>query len=228
MIDDLVGIVGSQPVVAFQLIGEQCGPRLHVVSYQPLELFLSTLGHDLGTNLAAPFKDACDNGLVHRTAPVDFLAALLSVHVPGLAPDERLIGLDFPRQLAALARVLQRKTNPVEHEPRRLLSDPNVAGDLVARHTVLAIGDQPNGSQPLPQGDRRVLEGRSDLDGELLTALAALPDPPCLQEHRIRLVTMRANDAIRPTLCGKIVQRVVGIGEVFNGFEQRLGGVVHA
>ena len=191
-------------------------------------MFLSTLGHDLGTNLAAPFKDTYDDRLTDRTTPVDLFLALSGVHVASLAANERLIGLDFPRQLAALARVLQRKTNPVKHEPGGLLGDPNVTGDLVARHTVLAIGYQPNGSQPFPQGDRRVLEGRPDFDGELLAALAALPDASRLQEHRVRRFTMRANDAIRPTLGSKVVQRVAGISEVFNGFEQRLGGVVHA
>ena len=86
-------VVGLQPVVALEFVGEQLGTSLYVATNKPLELFFSAFRHNRGTDFAAPFKDASDDGLINRTASMDLLAAFLLVHVAGLAANEGLISL---------------------------------------------------------------------------------------------------------------------------------------
>jgi len=55
----------------------------------------------------------------------------------------------------------------VKHEPCALLSDADVAVDLIRRNAALAIGDHPYSKKPFVQADWRVFKDSTDLDGEL-------------------------------------------------------------
>jgi hypothetical protein len=87
----------------------------------------------------------------------------------------------------------------VEHEPGGLLGDVKRPAQLVARDTVLAIGDQPDSGKPLVEADRRILKDGPDLDRELLLAALALPNPSGANERVFAMPASGAKDfASRP------------------------------
>src|SRR5579859_2595867 len=65
----------------------------------------------------------------------------------------------------------KREADAMQHEPRRFLSDLEVAGNLVAADAVFAIHDEPDGSKPFVERDRRILEYGAALHAELLVAI---------------------------------------------------------
>ena len=66
--------------------------------------------------------------------------------------------------------ILQRQAETVQDEPRRLLSDSQVAPDFIRANAVLAVYEHPQRDQPLVQGNGGVLEDSAHLNGELLAA----------------------------------------------------------
>src|SRR5271168_838493 len=73
--------------------------------------------------------------------------------------------------------VLHRQTDAVKHEPSRLLSNTDSAGNFVGTDAVLAIRNHPNGDEPLVEGNWRVLENGADLGTELLAGMIGLALP---------------------------------------------------
>jgi hypothetical protein len=128
--------------------------------------------------------------------------------------------------------VLHCFTNPVKHEPSRLLSQAEIAGDFVAAHAVLAVRDKSHRREPFAQRDGRLVEDRADLDGKLFPAFcgAALPDSASFEEHRFPGFAVRAGYTLGPTLARKVVQSIVRIVKVNNRFGHCFGGfdVKHA
>jgi hypothetical protein len=53
------------------------------------------------------------------------------VHVPRLATDEGFIGFDVTRHHVFKRSLVEREPDAVIHEPRGLLSDPEIAVDFV-------------------------------------------------------------------------------------------------
>ena len=72
---------------------------------------------------------------------------------------------------------MKREADAMIHEPSSLLGNAKSAVHLIAADAVLAVGDHPNCSKPLPEIDWAILEYRSDLGGELAARvlLFALP-----------------------------------------------------
>ena len=97
--------------------------------------------------------------------------------LPRLAADVGLVDLDLAGDLVE-APGLHGEPDAVQHEPCRLLRDAERAAEFVGADPVLAVGDEPDGGEPLVEAERRVLEDRPDLDGVLLLAGLALPEPP--------------------------------------------------
>ena len=66
----------------------------------------------------------------------------------------------------------------MQHEPCRLLSDFEIAHDLVGANAVLAVHDQPNRGEPFIERDGRIFKHALGLHAELLVAILrhALPD----------------------------------------------------
>jgi len=60
------------------------------------------------------------------------------MHVPGVAADERLVGLDMTGEFISW-RDSKSAANAVIHKPSRFLGYTAIPGDLVIAHPVLAI-----------------------------------------------------------------------------------------
>ena len=115
----------------------------------------------------------------------------------------------------------------MSHEPGGLLRDAEITGDLVGADAVLAVHDQPQGGEPLLQGDGAVLEDGPDLGRELLLAGPALPEPPGRQEGSLRRLAARAgHGAIGPAQLDHERQAGVGIGEELDGVQEGGGDSV--
>lgn len=122
------------------------------------------------------------NRFAHRTASVDLLGSLVDVHVPGLTADESFVRFDSARHLVDRSSV-HRVTDTLKHEPRRSLRDLEIPRDFVAAHAVLTVRKKPHRAKPFIQPDGTVLEDRTDLNGELLLAVQALPHQSCFEER---------------------------------------------
>jgi hypothetical protein len=66
--------------------------------------------------------------------------------------DEGFVRLNGAAHLLGRAG-LHGEPDAVQHEPRGLLCDAERAGDLVAAHTVFAVGEHPQRAQPLVETD---------------------------------------------------------------------------
>ncbi len=183
--------------------------------------------------LGAALQDAHDDRLAGAARALDLLLALVRVHVLRQPADVGLVGLDLAVDLHAL-RLEQRaglhgEADAVEHEPRRLLRDPDGAVDLVGGHAVLAVGDHPDRDEPLVQAERAVLEDRPDLGGELAAGVdrLALPHPAGLDEAHVRGAARRAAHTLGPAKADHRGQRHVGVREVADGVREGEGFVAH-
>ena len=65
-------------------------------------------------------------------------------------------------------------SEPMQHEPCRLLSDADRPGNLVRADAIFAVRQEPHGREPLLQGNSGILKDCPDLDGILFTAVPAL------------------------------------------------------
>jgi hypothetical protein len=81
---------------------------------------------------------------------------------------------------------------------------------------ILAIGEHPNGSQPLVQTERGILKNRSRFCRELPRGVVtpALPLPLVLQERGICATADRAGNNTLPAVSDHVAQAVVRIGKV--------------
>jgi hypothetical protein len=103
----------------------------------------------------------------------------------------------------------------VQHEPRGFLSHAKIAGKLARANAVLR--NQPRCGQPFFQSKGTILEDRSDFDGELLTAVFAVPNPA--RQNKVANVfraAMRAVDAARPTHRNHKVVAVFHVAKIAN------------
>ena len=72
---------------------------------------------------------------------------------------------------------MQGESQTVCHDPHRLLRDAEIAGDFAGANPVLAVHNQPQRGQPLVEAERRVLENRPGLQGELCLRMLAVALP---------------------------------------------------
>src|SRR5205807_530480 len=95
------------------------------------------------------------------------------------------------------------ETNPMQHEPCRLLSYADGTRNLVAGDSIFAVRQQPDRNQPLVESDSGILKDGSTLYGELATASLTLP---ALLGAQIVVVSLGAGrtggDTILPTEVG--------------------------
>ena len=129
----------------------------------------------------------------------------------------------FP-MCALEGRGLHSKPDAPEHEPRGLLCDAQVTPEFVGADPVPAVGEHPEGGEPLAETERRVLEDRPHLRAELSATDAALEDHASLQEYRLVGVAVGAADAIGPAHLDHELEGDGRLGEVLDGFAQRLRG----
>jgi hypothetical protein len=230
MIDDFVGIIAFKPNVGEKLISENRASCLDVVSNLALKLVLAPGRNREGAYFSIALHNAHDRSLILRSGSGDFLVTLVDVHVAGLAANEGFIYFDLTAISAELAGslTLHRKSDSVKHEPRGFLGDSKCSMNLVGADTILAVGDHPNGGQPLVQTKGRIFKDSSDLCGELLSIVLVLafPNPPSRDKSNVGAFASWAANAIRPSASHDIVKAVLRIREVSDCFDQCLGKCV--
>ena len=161
----------AKAVVGRMLIRNQHGADFHIGVDSVLNRFHArTLdGHGLGspTTFAHPEYGSLAHGAASHFQLVGFV--LISLQ----AADESLVNLHDTAQLIGV--LAARLTEPLQHEPSRLLGNTNLFGEL-ERTDSLAGGDyQIHRVNPLVQRDVRTLEDRSCANGEVqLTRIATV------------------------------------------------------
>ncbi len=100
---------------------------------------------------------------------------------------------------------------------------------LIGAYAVLAVGDEPDGGEPLVQAKRTVLEYRAGLGREPLLGVLcpAFPYAAGADEPRGVQPARRACDAIGPAKLDHGSQGDFGIGEVPDGFDEGFGFLLH-
>jgi hypothetical protein len=93
-----------------------------------------------------------------------------------LAAHDGLVYLDLAREGSVEAVRVHGEPDAVGDEPRGLLGDAQVAGELVGAAALLAGRVEPDRGEPLGEWDGAVLEDRPLLDAELLAAVLAAPE----------------------------------------------------
>src|ERR1700733_5762614 len=234
MVNDLVSVILVQSGIGFQRVSVERRACFDLFPNQRLQVMLAALLNNLSANLPAALHESdYDRLIVIHTASHTSLAAL--VHVARFSADESLVHFHFAPELGAKEIILHRKPDAVKHEPRRLLSNLYIAGDLIAADPVFAVSDKPSCSQPLIQGNRGIFHYSSDLDGELALGVmgAALPDASVGMEFNLVRSASRAEHAtIFPAAYRQVVNAVIGIREIHDGFLKALwfahGRFLHA
>src|SRR5438445_13346006 len=104
----------------------------------------------------------------------------------------------FPPSLVPRSYPCHCQSQPMQHKPCGLLSDSQSTANLMTTDSVFAVGQHPHCWHPLLQGDRRILENSSQLDGELTTAFAAFPALLSLEVVRLFSEAAGGLRALRP------------------------------
>jgi len=175
-----------------------------------------------GANLAAAFQNADDCSFVFSASFSNSALALVSVHKSCSTANESFVYFDFAIGTAHLdeGAILHRKPDAMKHEPCGLLCDAESASDFIRTDSVLAVGNHPNGDEPLVERDWGIFEDGADLDGELAVVVDALALPLALilEEYRILASTSRAgHNAIGPAQLDHEIEAIIGVREVENG-----------
>lgn len=215
-----------EPVIRPKGIGIQRGASLNMLANRSLNLGLFASLHNLGANLSSTLKDADDGSFILDASGGNLASPNMLVHVSGFAADEGFVCFDNATLTAQLDKGvgLHGATNAMHHEPSGLLGHANCSGDLAGANPVLAVAQHPERAHPLIQAERRILEYRPDLEGELLLASRAKPDAPRLDERVFLGAATRARDnAIRPAKVYRVLKAAVWIAEVNNRFLKCLG-----
>src|SRR5882762_9218608 len=219
MVHHAVRVIRFQSLIGEQQIGIDVAASLDMLADFSLQnLFLATRDNR-NANFAAALKDADDSHLVFGSRPGDPTGLDTQVHIPSLATDEGFVHFDASATLAAQLHhgaVLHCLADAVKHEPCRLLSDAQGAGNLAGANAVLRSGDNPDSGKPLIQTERGILEDRSHLRGELALGMAALALPFLLgcKVGNILASACGALDAFGPTVNNHVLKAVIRIREV--------------
>jgi hypothetical protein len=217
-----MGKVFTEPIIGLQGIAIEIRTDFDMIANKRLKFWFAASAYHFGADLAATLHSRCDDSLTFRPAPSDLPRPFGLVHVTGFNADEGFVYLFITAKLAAGLVILHRKSNSVKHEPRGFLSDTDSAVDLPGRNAVLAIANHPDGGQPLVKAKRRVLKDSPDLDAELSPVMFFLALPPALVCKKVNAsaTTSRAGYAMQPSARYDVVQAVVSIGKILNGFDE--------
>jgi hypothetical protein len=225
VVNNLMDVFLMQTAIAFPSVREELRARLDVVSHFGVKRKLRSVPNHLALTLPSRSRRPMTATLPAPPVPRNLPAMLAPVHVAGEAADVCFVGFHLTAHLLLKRTRLHRNANPVKHEPSGLLRDADCAMDFVTAHTVFAVSDHPNRSQPLVKAKRRVFKNRSRFNRELTASVCALALPLALIRQKANVLTpaRRADNAIRPAARDHVVKAVVGVREIDNRFLQRLG-----
>src|SRR5579864_3166159 len=228
MVHHFMHEVVEQFVVADCAIGVDRRAVLYVLEKHVLQRFALYIWHDTGADLAKlAVVDALHDCLVRLHSNRLELLPPITVHVGNFATNERLVSLDLASLTAngTAPKLLLRQglTNPLQHEPCRLLGNAKRPRQFMRRDSIAAIRQHPDRSHPLVKAKRGIFHDRFDFDGELLLAVVAEPNPASLNERELLSTAPRArNFAIRPPQFAGIAETILRIGKIGYGFLQSL------
>src|SRR6266404_3165463 len=171
VVDGVVVEPAFQADVARGLIAHDVGAGLNVLNHLPLYRLGAQIVHPHRADIAIAFHHAEHGGFSSYRPCV---LPLPFVFVALFAADEGFVDFDHPAERLVEGFGFRRLAEAMRHEPCGLLSDANIASKLSAGDTLLVTGDQPDSNEPLFQWQLCILENRSDLDREPLSAVAAL------------------------------------------------------
>ena len=150
-----------------------------------------------------------DGGLSHSATP--FIQPFAGVFIPLLATDVGFVNLnDTAQGFDLLAASL---AQPLQDEPRGLLRDTYLLGELQAADALARRDEQIHGIQPLVQRDVRPLEDRASSDGEILLALVAAVVTASPFRDTFTKPTDRAAATVRPEPRFKVSPRRLLVGK---------------
>lgn len=219
MVNDLVGVIGSQSFVGQERIAVQSRASRDVLSDFILQYFLAAIGNDSSANFPATFKDSHYRSLVLAACSGNPAFTFADMHVSCFATDEGLIYFNFAVELRAVEIILQREPKALEHEPRGFLSDTKCAVYFHAADAVLAVAEHPESRHPLVHAERGILEYRPNFNGELLVTSTAEPQAASLDEIvAVGTTAWTGHFAIRPAQLNGVIEAALRIGEVNDGF----------
>lgn len=176
VIDDLMNEIGIQANVGSPHIREEDRGVCYVLSHRALQGFFISVRSNLRSRSAVTLNRSHDDCFANAAASLSLGFAFPLVDVARLAADECFecfVGFNFAGKLETTRS--HGKADSVQENPSRLLSDAKRAVNLIRTNTVLAVGDHPDGRQPLVKTERAIFHDRAELDGELLFASLALP-----------------------------------------------------
>ena len=224
-------------VIGHSVIGIDRAAKLHIAENRILQSFAGHIRNNLSANLTkVPVKNAVDNRLVLVRSSAFGLNALSLVHVLDAATHKGFVSLNcatFTADLGCVAELtpLHDFADALQHKPCRRLSNSNRLCEFITADAVFAVRQKPECDHPLIKSDRRIFHDRLDLDGELLLAGVAEPEPARLNKRVLCRSTSRAkNVAIRPAQFLCKLKSAIRIGKIRNRFLQgfRLGKYVLA
>ena len=204
------------PDVRLRFVGVDQSVGFRVAMHEALEgRLVGRLDH-LGLDLVRrAVLHADDRELAVGGAYLLHAPLLSRVHIRGLTAYVVLIDLDRPAEL--VLAVVPRLADAVEHVPRGLLRDAQVAVELHGRHALEVRADLVERYSPLAERQVGALHNRIGLDAEIASAVAAEEGhrlPALALVNRVA-VAPRATDTVRPPLFdeprlgGRLIAEVV-------------------
>ena len=151
ILDALVGL----KVVRVDLLGIR-----GMLFYESVERLAVPSLLDNQADTAATLQGSQDHSLVSLVS---------TSHALNTTSDKGLIDFDCPFERFDVG-VFQGRTDAMTKVPRRLVGDLENPLELVGRDALARLGHHVDGGEPLPKRQVGVMEDRSSLDGELVTA----------------------------------------------------------
>jgi hypothetical protein len=226
MVNDIMDEARMQSVIANCAVRIDAGTVLYIVENFILQNFTCDVGDDLCADSTHFAVKNTLNDCFPAVTTTSYLILLSAgfVHVLKTTPNVSFVRFNFGAGTTQFAHVSERMrfqgfTDSLEHEPCRFLSYSQCATNLVTRDTILAIDQHPDGSHPLVEANRRVLEDSPYFDRELLFAALAVPEQASLDKGVLIVSATRADYLlVGPAEINSVNEGSFRIGEVNNCF----------
>lgn len=224
VVDALVGVEQPvEPEVSAVLVRVERRAGLNVAVDRPVKGVGRRVGDHASLGASASLSHPQHGSLADRAAPgIELLALVL---VGFLTANIHLVDFDDAAQHAGV--IAARLAEPLKHEPRGLLRDPDLLRQLHRRDALAGRDQQIHGVEPLMERDVGPLENGRGADGEVrLTGVTAV-EAALTRGDPLGLVTGRADGTFRPPLALHVDPRGFSVGEHLEKLERGDGGLAH-
>lgn len=212
------------------LVGVEVRPDFHGRMDNALEGVGRAVGDGEGERPAATLAQPDDSDLAYAT-PAS-MEPLVLVLVGFLATDKALVHFHVPAEFAAARQWIRAAclTEPLEHEPRRLLSDADLLRHLKGRNALAGRHQQIHGVDPLVKRDVRPLENGPGSDGERVVVGAGVAAIEAALANRDPLarLALRTDRAGRPEAALQVQAGRLGVGETLEDLERTDRATAHS